>query len=79
MPGRGWPSVQAVGLAARVWGQAPPQTAEPVPWLRERYEREAQTLVTLTGWNIGEIRKSMNIASLPISEEKKWYQQLWAN
>jgi len=47
--------------------------------LRERYEREAQTLATLTGWNIGEIRKAMNIAALPTSEEKKWYQRLWNN
>lgn len=47
--------------------------------LRKRYEREAQTLANLTGWNIGEIRKSMNIASLPFGEEKKWYERLWSN
>ena len=47
--------------------------------LRERYEKEAQTLATLTGWNIGEIRKTMNIAAVPTVEGKKWYQQLWAN
>jgi len=47
--------------------------------LRERYEREAQTLASLTGWNIGEIRKAMNIASVPAGEEKKWYQRLWTN
>jgi len=47
--------------------------------LRDRYEREAQTLATLTGWNIGEIRKAMNIAALPTSDEKKWYQRLWNN
>lgn len=47
--------------------------------LRERYEREAQTLATLTGWNIGDIRKAMNIAALPTSDEKKWYQRLWNN
>ena len=47
--------------------------------LRQRYERQAQTLATLTGWNIGEIRKAMNIAALPTGEEKKWYQRLWAN
>ena len=47
--------------------------------LRERYEREAQTLATLTGWNIGEIRKAMNIAALPTSDEKQWYQRLWNN
>ncbi|TKB64045.1 MAG: DUF2330 domain-containing protein [Nitrospira sp.] len=47
--------------------------------LRERYEREAQTLATLTGWNISEIRKSMDIAALPTNDNKKWYQQLWVN
>lgn len=47
--------------------------------LRERYEREAQTLATLTGWNIGKIRKAMNLASWPSGEEKKWYQRLWTN
>lgn len=47
--------------------------------LRERYEREAQTLASLTGWNIGDIRKAMNIASLTPGEGKKWYQRLWAN
>jgi len=47
--------------------------------LRERYEKEAQTLATLTGWNIGEIRTRMNIAALPVGEEKKWYQRLWKN
>ena len=47
--------------------------------LRERYEREAQTLASLTGWNISEIRKTMNMPSLPAAGEKKWYQRLWAN
>jgi hypothetical protein len=47
--------------------------------LRDRSEREAQTLASLTGWNIGDIRMQMNITSLPVSEEKKWYQRLWTN
>ncbi|HMS82409.1 MAG TPA: DUF2330 domain-containing protein [Nitrospira sp.] len=47
--------------------------------LRDRYEKEAQTLANLTGWNIGQIRKAMNLASIPIEEEKKWYQRLWVN
>ena len=47
--------------------------------LRERHEREAQTLASLTGWNIHDIRDTMNIASLPPGDEKKWYQRLWAN
>ena len=44
-----------------------------------RYEHEAQTLVNLTGWNIGAIRKAMNLASSPEGNVRKWYQQLWAN
>jgi hypothetical protein len=47
--------------------------------LRQRYEKEAQTLANLTGWHIADIRKAMNIAALPISEDKKWYQRLWAD
>ena len=47
--------------------------------LRERYEKEAQTLANLTGWNIGEIRRAMNLASPPVGDEKKWYQRLWVN
>ncbi len=44
-----------------------------------RYEHEAQTLVNLAGWNIGAIRKAMNLASSPEGNVRKWYQQLWAN
>ena len=44
--------------------------------LPERYEREAQTLANLTGWNIGEIRKAMNV-DFPAGSERKWYQRLW--
>ena len=47
--------------------------------LRERYEREAQTLATLTGWNIGDIRRTMNIETALPPIEKKWYQRLWNN
>lgn len=47
--------------------------------LRERYEQEAQTLASLTGWNISEIRHAMRLASLPADREKKWYQRLWMN
>ena len=47
--------------------------------LRERYEREAQTLANLTGWNIGEIRKTMNIETTSAPLDKKWYQRLWPN
>ncbi len=47
--------------------------------LRDRYEREAQTLATLTGWNIDDIRRTMNIETASASIEKRWYQRLWSN
>jgi hypothetical protein len=47
--------------------------------LRERYEREAQTLATLTGWNIGDIRRTMNIETTAATIEKPWYQRLWSH
>ena len=47
--------------------------------LRERYEHEAQTLANLTGWNIAEIRKTMNLAAFPKDEDRTWYQRLWTN
>lgn len=47
--------------------------------LRERYEKEAQTLATLTGWNIGDIRRTMHIETTSAPIEKQWYQRLWAN
>jgi hypothetical protein len=47
--------------------------------LRERNEKEAQTLANLTGWQIGDIRRAMNLVSTPLIEQKKWYQRLWSN
>jgi len=43
--------------------------------LRQRYEREAQTLARLTGWDINDIRHTMNINGL--TTEPKWYHNLW--
>jgi hypothetical protein len=46
--------------------------------LRQRYEREAQTLANLTGWSIADIRHKMQRTGdwLPVLE-KKWYEKLW--
>jgi hypothetical protein len=41
-----------------------------------RFEREAQTLASLTGWEIGEIRKNMNFTPVPAAQ-KLWWQNLW--
>ena len=43
-----------------------------------RHERQAETLATLTGWNINDIRKAMNITARPIQDSKKWYERLWS-
>lgn len=47
--------------------------------LRDRHEKEAQPLANLTGWQISEIRKAMQLASGPLIKQKKWYERLWNN
>jgi hypothetical protein len=46
--------------------------------LSGRQEREVQTLATLTGWNVEDIRKKANV--MPVSgadPNVKWWQQIW--
>jgi len=43
--------------------------------LTQRREREAQTLAMLTGWNINEIRRSMNADAPP--QPAAWWQRIW--
>jgi hypothetical protein len=46
--------------------------------LPERRERDAQTLASLTGWNIGEIRRSMGSDNAaPETVPVKWWQRIW--
>jgi hypothetical protein len=56
-----------------------PTAAEYRKSLPQRQEKEAQTLSTLTGWNIDEIRKKMNLAKPPqqAQAEEKWWQKIW--
>jgi hypothetical protein len=43
--------------------------------LRERHEREARTLASLTGWGIEKIRNRM---ALPAeTAPPKWYERIW--
>jgi hypothetical protein len=47
--------------------------------LPERFEREAQTLANLTGWEIEEIRDRMDLegpAETP-EDDRSWWQKLW--
>ncbi|HKB80050.1 MAG TPA: DUF2330 domain-containing protein [Thermoanaerobaculia bacterium] len=41
--------------------------------LRERQEREAQNVATLTGWTIDEVRRRMHLEP----REKPWWERLW--
>jgi hypothetical protein len=43
--------------------------------LRERHEKEAATLATLTGWEVDDIRSRMKLDGE--AEPVKWYQKLW--
>ena len=42
--------------------------------LRDRQEREARNLASLTGWEINDVRRKMNLASTPPPREKKWWE-----
>ena len=77
---RGASASKKDGLAAplhRWTGQAECEAATAYrQQLHQRYERETQTLANLTGWNIGEIHKTMNIETASAPLDKKWYQRL---
>ncbi|MFM7886533.1 MAG: DUF2330 domain-containing protein [Pseudanabaena sp.] len=45
--------------------------------LRPRFEKEAQTLANLTGWNIADIRRKMNLSSLPEPIEVPFWENIW--
>ena len=50
--------------------------------LRERQEREAQTLAHLTGWNINDIRRTIGLngnGTSPQPRDKNWWERLWGN
>jgi hypothetical protein len=42
--------------------------------LRERMEKEASNLASLTGWNINDVRKKMNLVSEELPRERKWWE-----
>jgi Na+-translocating ferredoxin:NAD+ oxidoreductase RnfD subunit len=59
-----------------------PEAKEYRASLRQRQEKEAQTLATLTGWNLQQIRKKMNIQTAANPQQKKkdeesWWEKLW--
>lgn len=48
--------------------------------LRERQEREAQTLASLTGWSLAEIRRRIGIDTSPwIPTDAPWWERIWSD
>jgi len=49
--------------------------------LPNRFEKEAQTLANLTGWNIDDIRDRMNDEGQTFvpTKKKNWWERLWGN
>ena len=47
--------------------------------VRERQEREAQLLASMTGWDIGEIRRKIPFAGgiKPATENEPWWKRIW--
>jgi len=46
--------------------------------LPQRREREAQNLALLTGWNVNDIRSTMNVANAPAAQTPaSWWQRIW--
>jgi hypothetical protein len=49
--------------------------------LRQRWDREARTLASLTGWDVNDIRRRMNLSAGPRSAapaaEEPWWKRLW--
>lgn len=51
-----------------------PEAKEYLATLPRRQDQEAQTLATLTGWNIQEIRKKTGV---PAAKPQQWWENLW--
>jgi hypothetical protein len=47
--------------------------------LAERHEQEAKTLAELTGWQLSDIRKKMNLDDIPKTSESgnQWWEKIW--
>jgi hypothetical protein len=45
--------------------------------VRDRHDREAERLASLTGWNVADIRKKMGPEAAPQPEPAAWWERLW--
>ena len=58
-------------------GDTCPAATEYKRTLADRREKEAQTLSSLTGWRIEEIRKQASLSAPPVVEDAAWWRRLW--
>jgi hypothetical protein len=62
--------------------QGPSECSEMGPYrdaVRQRQAKEAETLASLTGWSIGDIRRKMGPDGASVPDPKPWYRRLWRN
>ena len=45
--------------------------------LRDRHEREARSLASLTGWDVNDIRRKMSLAGDSPEQPGSWWERLW--
>jgi len=60
-------------------GQTSCNTEQYHAQVKERQEREAQTLADLTGWDIDDIRQKIPfmVAAETDTDDRNWWQRLW--
>jgi hypothetical protein len=54
-----------------------PEATEYRRELAERHERDARQLAGLTGWDVADIRKKMDLGAKPPEEKEPWWKRLW--
>jgi hypothetical protein len=62
--------------------QGPAECSEMEEYRRsvhERHGREAETLASLTGWPMGDIRRKMGTDGNNLPDPRPWYRKLWKN
>ena len=77
VPASSWPKRRRI--AANSWeGESTCEEANVYrKSLPARREKEAQSLASLTGWDINVIRSKMNLDGPDPIDDKKWWEQIW--
>jgi hypothetical protein len=68
---------QARYVLRHPWGGSPDACEQAKPYfdaVRQRQEREAETLASLTGWSVQSVRSRM---ALPAQAPQRWWESMW--